>query len=178
MLGNHIVDGVESGVEQMAGLGLLDCETTFSQQKVTTQVSGEIRPDLAGVFAACQEHSLVGYEIHMGHTELGEQAQPFSVLHKRNGESINQCDGAIHLDGSVAGTYIHGFFDSDGLTRSLLNSLRERKGLEPLLGAEFHYQAFREQQFDRLAAAMRENIDIEAVYAIMRDHVAMQEKPQ
>lgn len=177
MLGNHIVDGVESGVEQMAGLGLLDCETKFSQQKVTTQVSGKIQPDLAGVFAACQEHSLVGYEIHMGHTELGEQAQPFSILQQRNGESINQCDGAISLDGSVAGTYIHGFFDSDGLTRSLLNSLRERKGLEPLLGAEFHYQTFREQQFDLLAASMREHIDIEAVYAIMRDHVAMQEKP-
>lgn len=66
MLGRHIVDGVESGVDQMAGLGLLDCETKFSHQKMTTRVIGKVQPVLSGIFAACQDHALAGYEIHMG----------------------------------------------------------------------------------------------------------------
>lgn len=174
MLGRHIVDGVESGVDQMAGLGLLDCETKFSHQKMTTRVIGKVQPVLSGIFAACQDHALAGYEIHMGHTELGEQASPLTLLQQRNGEEINQCEGAISPDGSVAGTYIHGIFDSDDFTRSLLNALRERKGLAPLVGEAFQYQAFRNQQFDLLAAAMRQNIDIDAVYRLMREHVAEQ----
>lgn len=110
----------------------------------------------------------------MGHTELGEQASPLTLLQQRNGEEINQCEGAISPDGSVAGTYIHGIFDSDDFTRSLLNALRERKGLAPLVGEAFQYQTFRDQQFDLLAAAMRQNIDIDAVYRLMREHVAEQ----
>ncbi|SPW26764.1 Cobyric acid synthase [Edwardsiella tarda] len=37
MLGNQIIDGVESTQAAMPGLGLLDCETRFAQQKTTTQ---------------------------------------------------------------------------------------------------------------------------------------------
>ncbi|MNI85109.1 cobyric acid synthase [compost metagenome] len=69
-------------------------------------------------------------------------------------------------DGTVWGTYLHGLFHNDGLRRSWLNGLRQAKGLAPL-SATFSAAELREQEFDRLAAAVRENLDMDAVYAIM-----------
>ncbi|MGL5698436.1 MAG: cobyric acid synthase, partial [Kluyvera sp.] len=65
--------------------------------------------------------------------------------------------------------YLHGLFDSDGFTRALVNSLRERKGLAALDGG-FDYARYKTQQFDVLADAMRQHIDIDKIYTIMREH--------
>lgn len=82
------------------------------------------------------------------------------VITSRNKQTIQFEDGAINEQGTVAGTYIHGLFDSAGFAK-LLNQLRAGKGLEPLAGAAFSYQQYKEQQFDILADAMRQHIDIE-----------------
>jgi len=70
----------------------------------------------------------------------------------------------------VLGTYLHGLFDSGEFTRSLLDSLRLRKGLLAWEGEVFDYQAHKDQQFNILADAMREHIDIAKIYQIMREH--------
>jgi len=70
----------------------------------------------------------------------------------------------------VLGTYLHGVFDNGEFTRALLNALRERKGLPAWKGEHFDYQQHKQRQFDILAAAMREHIDIERIYQIMREH--------
>ncbi len=168
ILGKRLIDGVESGIDEMDGLGLLDCETVFVRNKITTLVTGNVHHQVTGLFASGQSLPLAGYEIHMGETTRGPHVRPFTVITSRNKQTIQFEDGAINEQGTVAGTYIHGLFDSAGFTRELLNQLRAGKGLEPLAGAAFSYQQYKEQQFDILADAMRQHIDIEKIYHIMQ----------
>lgn len=86
----------------------------------------------------------------------------------RKGENAI-ADGAVTDDGLVFGTYLHGLFDSDAFTRALVNGLRVRKGLTPLDHTS-HYAQYKSQQFDLLADAMRQHIDIEKIYTIMQQH--------
>ncbi len=170
MLGRHIYDAVESGLEEMQGMGLLDVVTRFASEKTTTRVAGETLPGTARVFSAPESLSLEGYEIHMGETERGAKAAPFARLTQCNMQPYDSLDGGVSEDGNVLGTYLHGIFDSGKYTRVLLNNLRVRKGLKAWDGTTFDYQQHKQQQFDILAAAMRENIDMARIYQIMRDH--------
>lgn len=170
MLGKRIIDGVESGLEQMEGLGLLDVETQFAQEKVTTRVSGACLAALPGMLANCAEHPLEGYEIHMGVSQLGADATPFARLTLRNGQAEQGEDGAVNRDGNVLGSYIHGLFDSHHFTRSLLDNLRQRKGLAAFDGVTINYAEHKQQQFDLLAEEMRQHIDIERIYQLMTAH--------
>ncbi|WP_237387781.1 cobyric acid synthase [Xenorhabdus sp. Sc-CR9] len=170
MLGKQIVDEVESGLTQMAGLGLLDTETQFAHQKQTAQVRGVVMPALSGILNLCSEQPIAGYEIHMGITRLGEQAMPFAKMHLYNGEEKIWFDGAVTQNGSVMGSYLHGLFDQNSFTRPLLNQLRIRKGGVPLENAAFNYARHKEKQFNILAASMREHLDIERIYQLMREY--------
>lgn len=169
MLGKRIVDGVESGVEQMDGLGLLDVETQFAPDKVTTRVNGHCLAALPGMLASAAEHPLEGYEIHMGVSHLGADAT-FARLTLRNGQAEQWVDGAVNADGNVLGSYIHGLFDSHDFTRALLDNLRQRKGLAVFDGVTVDYAQHKQQQFDLLAAQMRQHIDIERIYQLMTAH--------
>ncbi|WP_034458374.1 cobyric acid synthase [Buttiauxella noackiae] len=170
MLGQHIYDEVESGFGEMPGIGLLDVVTRFASEKTTTRVAGQVQAQLPGVFTASSGTALQGYEIHMGETQRGENTVPFATFTECNTQPYHNVDGAISEDGRVLGTYLHGLFDSGDFTRSLLNSLRLRKGLNAWEGEVFDYQNHKEQQFNILADAMRENIDISRIYQIMEEH--------
>ncbi|MER0125191.1 cobyric acid synthase [Franconibacter daqui] len=163
MLGGEIIDEVESGLGAAQGLGLLDVATRFAQKKTTLRVYGESLT-LPGMLACVSGLALQGYEIHMGETTLGKTTQPFARL----GE--DKRDGAVSADGLVMGSYLHGLFDSGAFTRALLDGLRRCKGLAPFDGDAPDYAAWKSQQFDRLASAMREHIDITKIYQIMREH--------
>jgi adenosylcobyric acid synthase len=170
MLGKQIVDGVESGVAQMAGLGLLDVETQFASEKVTTQVSARCQATLPGMLAGCVEQPVAGYEIHMGASRLGAEAQPFACISLRNGEPESTFEGAVNSTGDVLGSYIHGLFDSGPFCRALLNGLRLRKGLAIFDGPVVDYHDHKQRQFDILADTLREHIDIARIYRIMNEH--------
>ena len=64
-------------------------------------------------------------------------------------------DGAVSLDGRVAGTYLHGFFANDVARRTLLRSLGWRDEGELTPSAER-----REREFDRLAGVVRAHLDL------------------
>lgn len=166
MLGDTLIDEVESGLGTLPGLGLLNTVTRFAPHKTTTQATATLDGALPGWLAAVSGMALRGYEIHMGETTLLDGAQPLMLLCK-NGQY--SADGAVSDDGQVFGTYLHGLFDSDAFTRALVNGLRERKGLAALDG-DFHYAHYKAQQFDILAESMRQHIDIEKIYTIMREH--------
>lgn len=176
MLGKQIVDEVESGLTQMAGLGLLDTETQFSHEKQTAQVTGVVMPALSGMLNLCSEQPVTGYEIHMGVTRLGKQATPFAKMYLHNGEEKTWFDGAVTQDGLVMGSYLHGLFDQNAFTRSLLNQLRIRKGYAPLENMAFSYCQHKEKQFNILAASMREHLDIGRIYQLMREHELLRER--
>lgn len=166
MLGDTIIDEVESGLGTLPGLGLLNTVTHFAQHKTTTLVEGQMSSSLPDWLAGTAGLSVRGYEIHMGETALTDECQSVMTLHKDGG---NVVDGAVTPDGLAFGTYLHGLFDSDDFTRALVNGLRERKGLAPL-DSTFHYAQYKSQQFDLLADAMRQHIDIEKIYTIMQQH--------
>ncbi|WP_142417488.1 cobyric acid synthase [Citrobacter braakii] len=166
MLGETIIDEVESGLGTLPGLGLLNTVTHFAQHKTTTLVEGQMSSSLPDWLAGTEGLSVRGYEIHMGETALTEECRSVMTLRKDGG---NVADGAVTADGLAFGTYLHGLFDSDEFTRALVNGLRERKGLAPL-DSTFHYAQYKSQQFDLLADAMRQHIDIEKIYTIMQQH--------
>ncbi|MCL5498525.1 cobyric acid synthase [Escherichia coli] len=166
MLGETIVDEVESELGTLPGLGLLNTVTHFAQNKTTTLVAASVQGELPGLLAGCGHIPLHGYEIHMGETSLLEGCRPMLWLEKE-GQRI--ADGAVSEDGLVSGTYLHGLFDSNDFTRTLINTLRVRKGLPPL-DSTVDYAHYKGQQFDLLADAMRRHIDIERIYQIMHQH--------
>ncbi|MET5961416.1 cobyric acid synthase [Citrobacter amalonaticus] len=166
MLGETIIDEVESGLGTLPGLGLLDTVTHFAQRKTTTQVTATMSSTLPDWLSAASGLPVCGYEIHMGETTLNGDCQSVMQLQK-HGENV--ADGAVTADGRAFGTYLHGLFDSDDFTRALVNGLRVRKGLAPL-DPTFQYAQYKSQQFDLLADAMRQHIDIEKIYTIMQQH--------
>lgn len=166
MLGDTLIDEVESGLGTLPGLGLLNTVTRFAPHKTTTQAMATLADALPGWLAAASGMALCGYEIHMGETTLLDGIRPLMQLCK-NGQYT--ADGAVSENGLVFGTYLHGLFDSDAFTRALVNGLRERKGLAAL-DSDFHYAHYKAQQFDILAESMRQHIDIEKIYTIMREH--------
>ncbi|AFJ46594.1 cobyric acid synthase CbiP [Shimwellia blattae DSM 4481 = NBRC 105725] len=161
LLGRQIDDDVESGLGSLPGLGLLAVTTRFARDKVTVRTRARVLP---GLLDDSGGHPVAGYEIHMGTTLVAPGVRPLLAL-EEGGE-----DGAISADGLVAGCYLHGIFDNTGFTRTLLDALRRRKGLAAWQGDVVDYRQWKEAQFDTLAAAMRQHIDIEKVYSIMEQH--------
>ncbi|MDP6632830.1 MAG: cobyric acid synthase CobQ, partial [Dehalococcoidales bacterium] len=105
---------------------------------------------------------VAGYEIHMGQSASDSASAPFSV-EERSRTPSEDLDGCVSADGDVLGTYIHGLFHNEGLRRAILSELAARKGLPLQLGGQV---VSKEEQYDRLAALVRANLDMDLVYAI------------
>ncbi|KAF1084491.1 Cobyric acid synthase [Sporotomaculum syntrophicum] len=168
MLGRELKDPykTESAIEKISGLGLLDMQTIFAREKVTSQVQAVVAED--SNFLSCYNTPLTGYEIHMGRTELGTQVKPAFVINIRSGCQVHLLDGAQNAAGSVWGTYIHGIFDNDAFRRHILDMLKEKKGLNTvgqavLISTEQKKQA----GYDRLAELVRHSLDMQLVYKLM-----------
>ncbi len=170
LLGKKLYDpkGVEAGISEIQGLGLLDITTRFEEEKVTTQVEGRVKGLPAPLGKQLEGEKVVGYEIHRGLTERGKEAQPFLEIQKKLGEKVSYEEGAINLEGTVMGTYLHGIFDEPGFIRGLLNALRQKKGLEKNQKETLSFKTYKEQQYTKLAQAVRSHVDLEAIYQIMR----------
>jgi adenosylcobyric acid synthase len=63
--------------------------------------------------------------------------------------------------GLVAGTYLHGVFDSGPWRRCWLNQLRARKGLAALSERQEHHSRQRNALLDRLADAFDAHLNLE-----------------
>jgi len=146
MLGLSLDDPyqVEHG-GQMSGLGLIEAKTVFAREKTRTRVSGEL-PVVGGIFASLSHLSYEGYEIHMGQTT---DDQPL-----------------VNRD-NIYGSYIHGLFDRSRIVQAIVSALFAAKGIDPQAIMTFDRTAFVETQYDLLAAAMRESLDMPAIYRIM-----------
>jgi len=85
-----------------------------------------------------------GYEIHQGVSDTTE--------------TILQTDHCI-------GTYIHGFLDNAPVIEHLLKDFTT----EGPTGAPFDYQAFKEEQYNLLAQHVRQHVDMERFYQILKE---------
>ena len=168
MLGEKIFDPqhTESVFDSTSGLGLLGLQTTFHEEKLTSQVIASTKgfPFLGKRISA---DGIRGYEIHMGKTEFLRESDIHPLrVQERRGEPCDAVEGTVNEEENVLGTYIHGFFDHDGLRRALLNALREKKGLSPLAVTRNRYRE-KEESYDRLAAVVREHLDLDKLREIM-----------
>ena len=149
MLGQTVEDpdGIEGSVTSLPGLGLLPIHTTMTPEKTTRQVTFEF-----------EGHECQGYEIHQGVSYRGERRE-------ERGER-NDCRGerSVFTDHCI-GTYIHGFLDNAPVIEHLLKGL---SGVRGCGGTEVRdYQAFKEEQYDKLADHVRKYVDMERIYEIL-----------
>ena len=168
MLGETILDPLhtESAFDSTPGLGLLGLRTTFHEGKLTSQVIASVK-NLPFLGKQIFAEGVKGYEIHMGATEFLRESDKHPLrIEERRCEACDAVEGTVNEEGTVFGTYIHGFFDHDGLRRALLNALREKKGLSPLAVMRNRYRE-KEESYDRLAAIVREHLDMEKLEEIM-----------
>ena len=164
MLGNSLRDPLhtESRIPELAGLGLLDFTVTFNPEKTTVQAAGSVNAP-EGWLSAHNGLMLDGYEIHSGENEYGAGCVPFLYLNGRE-----KPDGVSNARGNVLGTYLHGIFDTGAFWRAIVNRVRAEKGLDANDGELLTMAEFRDREFDRLAAAVRQNLDMDSVYRIIR----------
>lgn len=83
-----------------------------------------------------------GYEIHQG---------------------VSDTDEAILMADHCIGTYIHGILDNAPFVDYLLRPYADKVNTEET----FDYHTYKEQQYDKLAALLRQYVDIPAVYRIL-----------
>jgi len=163
MLGETIEDpyGIESHDPYAQGLGLLPLRTRFKRKKSTARVVARPNPGWFGTSEGAPEIS--GYEIHMGSVTPTDADAPAFTVTSRNGEFARYADGAVSKAGTVVGTMLHGLFENESIRRTLLGELRKRRGLATPRGGI----ADRDSEYDRLAAAVRSNIDMHALRNIV-----------
>ncbi|MBI4876666.1 MAG: cobyric acid synthase [Acidobacteria bacterium] len=164
MLGTRIEDpqGIESNGTACArdGLGLLPVHTVLHTEKITRPAAGTVRT--RAIFGRpWEETSFRGYEIHVGETVYAEGALPFADITRAGSPAISP-DGAVSADGRVFGTYVHGLFDDDRFRHAFVDAVRAARGLAPPR-ARAHVAAEREARLDRLAAHVRQSLDMDLI---------------
>ncbi len=158
MLGQKIYDPdkTESMKKEVDGLGILPITTDFEKEKVLAQV--QAKEIISGL-------KVWGYEIHHGRTQSLKNYRPAFRIIERQGQKVKDFEGAITKNGRIWGTYIHGVFDEDAFRRDFLNRLRLKKGWLPLpQRVTFNL----DKEIDKLAGLLRENIDIDLLYKLLR----------
>ena len=182
MLGETISDPyqVENG-GSMKGMGLLPAVTELKQEKTRTQVTGTFG-EISGALSGLSGKSVRGYEIHMGSTGYGGSIADSENVRQPESRSDekgyvcriqNEADGSVKYDGifsgNVYGTYVHGIFDEGTLAETLVGILAARKGVALDTGQMISYGQFKQMQYDKLADGVRKSMDMEAVYAMLRE---------
>ena len=144
-------DHVEGEIERLPGLGLLPVSTRMQGEKVTRQVRFRFLEDSA----VCE-----GYEIHMGTTTPLADVPVSPLNHLADGRE----DGYF-VDRTCMGTYIHGILDNPSVIDYLLEPFADK-----LKETAFDYKAFKEEQYDKLAAHVRKHVDLPLNYQILTDN--------
>lgn len=162
MLGHEVSDpyNTECGGEE-TGMGLLHVSTTFCKKKTTERVHGKIKDRMFGFFSCLEDAEFDGYEIHQGSTRVFGRYLSIGKYGDQEGSYTE----------NVMGTYVHGIFDSDDICERLVKALYKRKGLEYVEGEKISRAQYKEKQYDILANAVRENLDIKLIYKIIEEGV-------
>jgi adenosylcobyric acid synthase len=154
MLGRVVHDplGLESNPGSSPALGLLDLETTLELEKRLVNAEAKLHLD--------NEPLVKGYEIHAGVTRGPALARPLLTF------VGGGPDGAISEDNQVAGTYLHGIFESPLGAQALL---RWAGLIEP---QPLDYWALREAGINLMADTMEKHLDMAAIFRILNDQNA------
>ena len=153
MLGTSVRDplGVEAaGVTEVKGMGLLAMDTVFQGEKVQQQTGG-VFGEIPGVLHSLSGLAYTGYEIHMGRSQ--------------------QLLAPLICQGNVYGSYIHGIFDGAGIAQAVIRDLAAKKGIDPGKLDAFDPERYKQEQYDKLADAVRGGLDMEFIYKVLNREV-------
>lgn len=158
MMGEWVEDPLhmESNSTRAEGLGLLPVATVMQTVKTTLQREFSFRnlPEL------CQ-----GYEIHMGETRVRSDngSKPGEVQSENplNYFPDGHTDGYF-LHNKCWGTYLHGILDNGAIINELIAPYTD------LPGSTFDYRQYKEEQYDKLAALLRQHLAIEEIYKTLQ----------
>ena len=146
--------GIEAPRPTVApGLGLLPIDVSFDADKHTRVVRG-----------AWRGHPVESYEIHHG---VAHRTQQCDVAGGSASEEVHPfLDGWQR--GAVFGTTWHGAFENDGFRREFLAQVAASTGREWTPTASPGFRQLREQMLERLADAVVEHLDTEALRRLLR----------
>ncbi len=145
MLCRRIVDGIESGTGEAAGLGLLDADIVFAANKVLRRWP----PPLSG------------YEIHHGRLTRWDEASWFDVS-----SATDEPQGLAR--GAVFGTHWHGLLDNDEFRRQWLVEVAKAAGRSGFVVADdVDVVQRREAQLVLMADLLASNLDVAAVVGLI-----------
>ena len=171
MLGESIEDacGAEC-LDSVHGMGLLPMYTVFEDSKRTSRVEGFTR-SLGKGFELLSNKKISGYEMHMGKTVMKGHQEPLQDLRDFYAAEKFGMAGDSRADGcyeeNVAGSYVHGLFDEDDFRSSFVKMLCGKKGIAYQAERGLTYREYKEQQFDKLAEVLRENLDMKRIYKVL-----------
>ena len=88
--------------------------------------------------------------------------RPSCIIH----QGVSDTDQSVMQTGHCIGTYIHGFLDN----APVIDYLLSEKGTvnSEKLDTALSYADFKEEQYDKLAAHVRQYVDIDKIYEILR----------
>jgi adenosylcobyric acid synthase len=150
MLGERIVDEVESRAGEVAGLGLLPVTTVFETAKLLGR---------RNAVDAESGHPISGYEIRHGRLTIAEHAHaaPFAA------------DGV--RVGAVAGTSWHGLLENDAFRRAYLTGVATAAGRAFTPAPDTSFAAIRARRLDALGDLVADHLDTDALRRLL-DHGA------
>lgn len=159
MLGRLVLDqlGVEGEITQEEGFGFLDMKTRFNESKITKQAKAKILCDLKDI-EDISGKLLKGYEIHNGISKFGKKCIPF--ISDSEGNVIGVCNE----EKNVAGTYLHGIFDSEEFIKVFITNLKKNNDIS--INQEVLIEKindYKDREYARLAHVFRSNIDMEKI---------------
>jgi adenosylcobyric acid synthase len=142
----HAIEG-EAGCSQ--GLALLAMNTRLYPEKQLSNQTGTFCLD------AKEAVTVAGYEIHCGISTGDALSEPLIRF------SDDTPEGAISCDGQIAGTYLHGLFESSGV----VNQVLQWAGLKTI--ADFDYNKRKDIDLDRLADSIEDHLNMKAIYRLL-----------
>ena len=74
-------------------------------------------------------------------------------------------------NGTVYGSYVHGIFDAPDVADKILQAICNQKGIDFNALGTFDMREYKEQQYDKLADAVRSGLNMELVYQILNREV-------
>jgi adenosylcobyric acid synthase len=156
MAGASIEDrlGAEGSPGTVAGLGWLPVTTRFEADKVLD------RPVATAVSEPAEGARTDGYRIHHGRVGGTQGGHPW--LRDSDGVAIGW------RQDRVAGTTLHGLFEADEFRAGVLRWAAALRGRpDPMTGPPLGFRSARLARLDRIADALEDSIDLDALFALI-----------
>ena len=72
---------------------------------------------------------------------------------------------------NICGAYVHGIFDKEEVALGLVKAVGDKKGIDVSEMEGVDFAAFKETQYDILAAELRKHLDMKKIYEILDEGI-------